>query len=220
MQTSTSAHRIARRAGADRRRNGDDYPMTSLSDGLGPQKDPNSGRTRVQSGPAGPHRPTTRRGSAIAQPSVPRAQAGDGGPRPETETSAHRHHAGETWGTETSAHRIDLARRGCGPARAIVMPDAPPAIAARVDVGPSHRPGAPRVRAGPNHRHARRAAGDRGPWVSLPLRATIPEGNTVGQHADVDVGPSHRSRHKAHRPRSLFLGQKATDASPSDSRMG
>src|SRR5437660_6061106 len=24
-------------------------------------------------------------------------------------------------------------------------------------------------------------AGDRGPWVSLPLRATIPEGNTVGQ---------------------------------------
>ena len=34
-------------AGADPRRNGDDYPMTSLSDGLGPQKDPNSGRTRV-----------------------------------------------------------------------------------------------------------------------------------------------------------------------------
>ena len=31
-------------AGADPRRNGDDYPMTSLSDGLGPQKDPNSGR--------------------------------------------------------------------------------------------------------------------------------------------------------------------------------
>src|SRR5205809_6615549 len=51
--------------------------MTSLSDGLGPQKHPNSGRTRVESGPAGPHRPTTRRGSAIAQPSVPRAQAGD-----------------------------------------------------------------------------------------------------------------------------------------------
>src|SRR2546425_1271510 len=44
-----------------------------------------------------------------------------------------------------------------------------------------------------DHRHARRAAGDRGPWVSLPLRATIPEGNTVGQHADVDVGPSHRT---------------------------
>src|SRR5205823_4475479 len=43
--------------------------------------------------------------------------------------------------------------------------------------------GAPRVRAGPSHRHARRAAVDRGPWVSLPLRATIPEGNTVGQHA-------------------------------------
>src|SRR2546426_7472087 len=40
-----------------------------------------------------------------------------------------------------------LARRGCGPAT----------------------PSAPRVRAG----HARRAAGDRGPWVSLPLRATI-----------------------------------------------
>src|SRR2546421_290049 len=51
-------------AGADPRRNGDDYPMTSLSDGLGPQKDPNSGRTRVESGPAGTHRPTTRRGSA------------------------------------------------------------------------------------------------------------------------------------------------------------
>src|SRR5207245_6607037 len=30
-------------------------------------------------------------------------------------------------------------------------------------------------RAGPSHRHARRAAGDRGPWVSLPLRAPIPE---------------------------------------------
>src|SRR5439155_4176011 len=55
-------------AGADPRRNGDDYPMTSRSDGLGPQKDPNSGRTRVQSGPAGTHRPTTRRGSAIAPP--------------------------------------------------------------------------------------------------------------------------------------------------------
>src|SRR5207245_236325 len=27
----------------------------------------------------------------------------------------------------------------------------------------------------------------------LPLRATIPEGNTVGQPADVDVGPSHRA---------------------------
>src|SRR5438445_4741368 len=64
-------------AGADPRRNGDDYPMTSLSDGLGPQKEPNSGRTRVESGPAGTHRPTTRRGSAIGQ-------AGDGGPRPET----------------------------------------------------------------------------------------------------------------------------------------
>src|SRR5207244_2024803 len=76
-------------------------PMTSPSDGLGPQKDPNSGRTRVESGPAGTHRPTTRRGSAIAQPSVPRARC------PEC-----------------------LARRGCGPARAIVTPDAPPAIAA------------------------------------------------------------------------------------------
>src|SRR5437016_2439681 len=63
-------------------------------------------------------------------------------------------------------------------------------------------PGAPRVRAGPSHRHARRAAGDRGPWVSLPLRATIPEGNTVGQHADVDVGPSPRApglRARGHR---------------------
>src|SRR5256885_9064932 len=61
-------------AGADPRRNGDDYPLTSRSDGLGPQKDPNSGRTRVESGPAGTHRPTTRRGSGIAQPSVPRAR--------------------------------------------------------------------------------------------------------------------------------------------------
>ena len=55
--------------------------MTSLSDGLGPQKDPNSGRTRVESGPAGTHRPTTRRGSAIVGPAGPgrrrRAQAGD-----------------------------------------------------------------------------------------------------------------------------------------------
>ena len=33
---------------------------------------------------------------------------------------------------------------------------------------------------------------DRGPWVSLPLRATIPEGNTVGQHAC-------RRRRSAHR---------------------
>src|SRR5438552_2118546 len=48
-------------------------------------------------------------------------------------------------------------------------------------------PGAPRGRAGPSHRHARRAAGDRGPWVSLPLRATIPEGNTVGQYTLSDV---------------------------------
>src|SRR5205809_801234 len=62
-------------AGADPRRNGDDYPMTSLSDGLGPQKDPNSGRTRVESGPAGTHRPTTRRRSAIGA---------SRGPRPET----------------------------------------------------------------------------------------------------------------------------------------
>src|SRR5712691_10912248 len=61
-------------AGADPRRNGDDYPMTSLSDGLGPQKDPNSGRTRVESGPAGTHRPTTRRGSAIG-PAGPVAQS-------------------------------------------------------------------------------------------------------------------------------------------------
>ena len=55
-------------------------------------------------------------------------------------------------------------------------------------------PGAPRVRAGPSHRHARRAAGDRGPWVSLPLRATIPEGNTASASMHVDVGPSHRRR--------------------------
>ena len=132
--------------------------MTSLSDGLGPQKDPNSGRTRVESGPAGTHRPTTRRGSAIAQPSVPP-------------------------GTSTPGRRRPIASRA-RPTRC------------------SSSPGAPRVRAGPSHRHARRAAGDRGPWVSLPLRATIPEGNTVGQHADVDVGPSHRApglRARGHR---------------------
>src|SRR2546427_8474966 len=52
--------------------------------------------------------------------------------------------AGDIDAGETSAHRIEgeadpllvvteecLARRGCGPARAIVTPDAPPAIAAR-----------------------------------------------------------------------------------------
>ena len=94
-------------AGADPRRNGDDYPMTSLSDGLGPQKDPNSGRTRVESGPAGTHRPTTRRGSGIAQPSVPRAGSlprVPGAPRVRAGPS-HR-----SMQTETSAHR--LARRG------------------------------------------------------------------------------------------------------------
>src|SRR5256885_5086364 len=32
-------------------------------------------------------------------------------------------------------------------------------------------PGAPRVRAGPSHRHARRAAGDRGPWVAIGARS-------------------------------------------------
>src|SRR2546427_12066243 len=58
-------------AGADPRRNGDDYPMTSLSDGLGPQNDPNSGRTRVESGPAGTHRPTTRREIGRAHVSTP-----------------------------------------------------------------------------------------------------------------------------------------------------
>src|SRR3989449_10685100 len=128
-----------------------------------------------------------------------------------------------------------LARRGCGPARAIVTPDAPPAIAAAPegnDSGGQHRRPACRRRRRPiacidagdidagetsAHRiegeallvvtdggeaqpseepdrgpwvsHARIDAGDRGPWVSLPLRATIPEGNPVGQHADVDVGP-------------------------------
>ena len=126
-----------------------------LSDGLGPQKDPNSGRTRVQSGPAGPHRPTTRRGSAIVQSRRQPDQR-----RPHRETSAHRlrrrwtsasrrrgHRridAGDIDAGETSAHRLEgeadpllvvteecLARRGCGPARAIVTPDAPPAIAAR-----------------------------------------------------------------------------------------
>src|SRR2546427_13086874 len=84
-------------AGADPRRNGDDSPMTSLSDGLGPQKDPNSGRTRVESGPAGTHRPTTRRGSGIptrrrrSRPvGQPAPQAGDGGAQPRPPASAHR----------------------------------------------------------------------------------------------------------------------------------
>src|SRR2546427_12097283 len=90
-------------AGADPRRNGDDSPMTSLSDGLGPQKDPNSGRTRVESGPAGTHRPTTRRGSGIptrrrrSRPvGQPAPQAGDGGPRPEPSASGHRLDPGAT----------------------------------------------------------------------------------------------------------------------------
>ena len=116
--------------------------------GLGPQKDPNSGRTRVESGPAGTHRPTTRRGSAIVQSRRQPDQR-----RPHRETSAHRlrrrwtsasrrrgHRridAGDIDAGETSAHRIEgeadpllvvteecLARRGCGPARAIVTPDA------------------------------------------------------------------------------------------------
>src|SRR5207245_9408200 len=57
----TASSAGAEGAGADPRRNGDDYPMTSLSDGLGPQKDPNSARTRVQSGRAGTHSPTPGR---------------------------------------------------------------------------------------------------------------------------------------------------------------
>src|SRR5436309_4206639 len=59
--------------------------------------------------------------------------------------------AGDIDAGETSAHRIEgeadpllvvteecLARRGCGPARAIVTPDAPPAIAARGSAFASH----------------------------------------------------------------------------------
>src|SRR2546422_4663956 len=65
-------------AGADPRRNGDDYPMTSLSDGLGPQKDPNSGRTRVESGPAGTHRPTTRRDPNSTRPTSRHGHISDG----------------------------------------------------------------------------------------------------------------------------------------------
>src|SRR2546422_7344325 len=84
--------------------------MTSLSDGLGPQKDPNSGRTRVESGPAGTHRPTTRRGSAIAQPSVPRAQAGDGGRRRPIAIDAGDIDAGETLpGMILSSGEADLS---------------------------------------------------------------------------------------------------------------
>src|SRR5438445_3843743 len=99
--------------------------MTSRSDGLGPQKDPNSGRTRAESGPAGTHRPTTRRGSAIAQPSVPRAQAGDGGPRPETAGPGRRRRAQagdvdvgpspSTPGTSTPGRRGDVGNVDVGP---------------------------------------------------------------------------------------------------------
>src|SRR5947208_3796526 len=54
-------------AGADPRRNGDDYPMTSLSDGLGPQKDPSSARYPVDRGPGAPHRGAARGGRRAAQ---------------------------------------------------------------------------------------------------------------------------------------------------------
>ena len=54
-----------------------------------------------------------------------------------------------------------LARRGCGPARAIVTPDAPPAIAAR--------------------------------GSACPLGQRFRRATPSGQHADVDVGPSHRA---------------------------
>src|SRR5207249_2538271 len=74
-------------------------PMTSLSDGLGPQKDPNSGRTRVESGPAGTHRPTTRRGSAIGASRGPRPETAGPGRRRRRRpiastlgTSTHRRH--------------------------------------------------------------------------------------------------------------------------------
>src|SRR5213593_632628 len=89
MQASTSAHRIARR---DPRRNGDDYPMTSLSDGLGPQKDPNSGRTRVESGPSRHSRWTPRRRRPIVKPSEgeadPRLVVTDGGEAQPSESSS------------------------------------------------------------------------------------------------------------------------------------
>src|SRR5207249_8859765 len=102
--TQTSAHRIEGEAdpllvvtdgapgliaGADPRRNGDDYPMTSLSDGLGPQKDPNSGRTRVEG-----ERRRRPIASGLRARGHRRIDAGD-------------IDAGETWGTETSAHRIE-----------------------------------------------------------------------------------------------------------------
>src|SRR5437867_2755794 len=86
-----------------------------------------------------------------------RAQAGDGdvgvdvGPSPSTP------------GTSTPGRRGERRRRP---------------IASTWRAEGAGRP-EPSSRAGPSHRHARRAAGDRGPWVSLPLRATIPEGNTV-----------------------------------------
>src|SRR5438093_1153212 len=99
-----------------------------------------------------------------------RAQAGDVdvGPSPSTP------------GTSTPGRRGERRRR-------------PIASTWRAEGAGRPEPSSRRVRAGPSHRQARRAAGDRGPWVSLPLRATIPEGHTVGQHADVDVGPSHRA---------------------------
>src|SRR5439155_18284011 len=50
------------------------YLEGDLSDGLGPQKDPNSGRTRVESGPPG-----------LTGPPPGEAQPSSRGPRPETD---------------------------------------------------------------------------------------------------------------------------------------
>src|SRR5213594_56183 len=91
--------------------------MTSRSDGLGPQKDPNSGRTRVESGPAGTHRPTTRRGSGIAQPSVPRARCPECLARRQTEVvERHRHQRARQKGARERPDRIKRLTKTVGSA--------------------------------------------------------------------------------------------------------
>src|SRR3989475_230910 len=140
-------------AGADPRRNGDDYPMTSLSDGLGPQTGltgPPPGEAQAslshrsrglaaQSAwraegagrPEPSSRPTRRRRSRpVGQPAPEGNDSGGQHRRPACRrrrrpiasragaegAGADRGHrridagdidAGETWGTETSAHRIE-----------------------------------------------------------------------------------------------------------------
>src|SRR5207244_8394408 len=57
-------------AGADPRRNGDDYPMTSRSDGLGPQKRSEERRVGDEGRGRRPHEPQSRRRYATAVATV------------------------------------------------------------------------------------------------------------------------------------------------------